>query len=223
MTENADDTEQGNTESAADGAQAGAADTPEQQTLLGGDGGDAGADAGGNGDASDADGGDGDGGEGGEQQGAPEAYEDFTLPEGMEMDSASLEKASELFKGANLNQEQAQQFVDLMAEKVAADAQAAEEQHKATVQQWLSDAKGDSDMGGAKWAATETAALKAMDKFGSPELKEFMNTTGLGNHPEMIRMLARVGQTTSEPGLDGGQGGQQSEAQARANRWQPQL
>lgn len=52
-----------------------------------------------------------------------------------------------------------------------------------------------------------------MDKFGSPELKQYLNETGLGNHPELVRIFANIGKAMSEDGLvTGNSGGVKSAA-----------
>src|SRR6266403_1426137 len=44
--------------------------------------------------------------------GAPEAYTDFTLPEGVKLEGETLKSAQELFKDLNLPQDGAQRLVD---------------------------------------------------------------------------------------------------------------
>lgn len=72
-------------------------------------------------------------------------------------------------------------------------------------------------------------ARKAMDQFGGQELREWIERSGFGNHPGVIRMFAKVAQQLAEPGaLKGGGGGQQpgagnlapAEAQAEWERLQ---
>mgnify|MGYP000700477353 CR=1 FL=1 len=41
-------------------------------------------------------------------------------------------------------------------------------------------------------------AKKALDTFGTPEFRTLLNESGLGNHPEMIRMMFRAGKAISE-------------------------
>ena len=50
-------------------------------------------------------------------------------------------------------------------------------------------------------------AKKAFDQFGTPELKTFLNDTGLGNHPELVRWAFRVGGALSEDGIVKGRQG----------------
>ncbi len=133
-----------------------------------------------------------------EPEGAPEAYEDFTVPEGVELDPTVAEDLKGLAKELNLPQAKAQQVADLgvkMAEKWAADHLALVEK---TSTEWTEASKADPEFGGAKLPATLAAASKALDTFGTPEFRELLNTSKLGNHPEFVRFVSRVGNATTE-------------------------
>ncbi len=64
--------------------------------------------------------------------------------------------------------------------------------------EWVAKAKADPELGGDKFDANLAVAKKAMDRFATPEFKAYLNETGLGNHPEMLRMLFKTGQAISE-------------------------
>jgi len=130
-------------------------------------------------------------------EGAPETYE-FTAPEGKEYDSAVLEPFSAAAKEANLTQDAAQKLLDKMAPALAERQQS---QVKAVQDGWLEAAKTDKEFGGEKLPENLATAKKAMDSFASPELKTLLNTTGLGNNPEVIRLFVKVGQSLSEDGF----------------------
>ena len=121
-------------------------------------------------------------------------YEDFTLPEGVQLDDETLSSATELFKEAGLTKEQAQKFVDL---QVAAN-QKAEDQNTTVRQEWSDKSKSDKEYGGDKFNESIASANQALEKFGTPEFKDMLNETGVGDHPEMIRLLKRVGDLTKE-------------------------
>src|SRR5687767_12536146 len=77
--------------------------------------------------------------------GAPEKYEDFTLPEGIELDQAAMEGFLPVAKELNLTQEQAQKLVDLQTAYVknAADAQAKAWDKQLT--EWADAARADKE------------------------------------------------------------------------------
>lgn len=140
--------------------------------------------------------GDQDQGDAGDQapEGAPEKYE-FEGPEGSALDDQVIGKFSEVAKELNLSQDAAQKILSSVAPVIQArQAEAIQEARNA----WLSDAKADQEFGGEKLAENLSVAKKALDAFGTPELRSLLNETGLGNHPEMIRVLFRAGKAISE-------------------------
>ncbi len=53
--------------------------------------------------------------------------------------------------------------------------------------------KADKEIGGDKLISNLSAAQRALDQFGTPELKEYLNTTGLGNHPDLVKTFVKIG------------------------------
>jgi hypothetical protein len=53
-------------------------------------------------------------------------------------------------------------------------------------------------IGGDKLAENLGIARKALDQFGTPELKDVLNMTGFGNHPAVIRAFYKIGKAISE-------------------------
>jgi hypothetical protein len=43
-----------------------------------------------------------------------------------------------------------------------------------------------------------------MQQFGTPELKAALEQTGMGNHPELVRLFAKVGKAMGEDSLVAG-------------------
>jgi len=130
-------------------------------------------------------------------EGAPETYE-FKAPEGQEYDEALINVYSEAAKEQNLSQEKAQAILEKVAPVLAQQQVQAEETLRT---QWTESSKADKEFGGDKLAESLSVAKVAVDKLGTPEFKELVNNTVLGNHPEMIRFLVRVGKTLSEDSI----------------------
>lgn len=124
---------------------------------------------------------------------APESYE-FVMPEGVEIDEQAAGEFSEIAKELKLPQDQAQKLVDLYAKRVQGQL----ETHKATVESWATAVKADKEIGGDKLPESLSTARKAVETFGTPELKNLLNTTGLGNHPEFVKLMYRAGKAISE-------------------------
>jgi len=133
---------------------------------------------------------------GDKSQGAPDEYTDFTMPDGVQIDQTLLDGFKPIAKELNLSQEQAQKLVDYYQSGIYAQRM---EQWAETQKGWVDSAKADKEYGGQAFQENMGYASAAMDKFGTPELKQYMDEYGAGNHPEVIRFIVRVGKATSEP------------------------
>jgi hypothetical protein len=58
--------------------------------------------------------------------------------------------------------------------------------------------KADKEFGGDNLPATTTACKKVMDQFATPALREYLDASGLGNHPELVKFVANIGKGLSE-------------------------
>lgn len=130
--------------------------------------------------------------------GAPENYGDFVLPEGVELDKERLDSFTPVAKEMNLSQENAQKLVDFYAKTVDGVA-ATQAKDWADIQSgWRDEASSDTEYGGKDFQENIGLAKKALDAFGNEKLKEALNTSGMGNHPEMIRLLVKIGNEISD-------------------------
>lgn len=136
-----------------------------------------------------------------EKQGAPEQYEEFTPPEGQQFDPEVMKGFKEIAKELNLSQDAAQKMLDKMAPAVAERQSQRLEEIRG---QWANESTADKEFGGEKLNENLGVARKALDTFGSPELKSLLNESGLGNHPEVIRLLYRAGKAIGEDSFVGG-------------------
>lgn len=126
----------------------------------------------------------------------PESYT-FTMPDGVELDKAAADEFSVIAKEFKLSQEGAQKIADIGAAMVQRQAQ----EHAKTVEGWVQAAKADKDIGGDKFSENLGVAKAAIDKFGSPELKALLDSTGIGNHPAVVKFAFAVGKAISEDGF----------------------
>jgi len=122
----------------------------------------------------------------------------LTMPEGVEVDQPLLDALGPKFKELGLSTKQAQGLAEAYAAQKKAEFDARSSEYAATVSGWIDQAKTDDEIGGGKWDRTASEASKVIDRFGTPALKAYLNETGGGNHPEIIRLAARVGAAISE-------------------------
>lgn len=135
---------------------------------------------------------------------APEKYEPFALPEGMKLDEAASTEFTTLAKELDLTQEQAQKAVTLQTAIMQRYQKEQTEAYAKQISDWGDSAKTDKEYGGDKFDASITSARLALSKFGSPELRQLLEG-GIGNHPEVIRFMVRVGQAMGEDTLHNAQ------------------
>lgn len=162
-------------------------------TQADGKGGDTGADTG-----------DSEGEGGASADGAPEQYSEFATPEGYNLDEAAHAAFQETAKTLNLTQEQAQQLIDYDAKRTLEGTDTATKQWNDTLDGWKADLKNDEVMGGAKHEENLGLANKAIDAFGTPELRTFLDESGLGSHPELLKAFHKAGSAISEDQLVSG-------------------
>ena len=134
-----------------------------------------------------------------------ETYADFEMPEGMQIDETLLAEAVPIFKELELNQEQAQKLVDFQAKQVQAGKQTQVDDFNQLVNDWREQSKNDGEFGGDKFDENVKVAQSAISAYGTPELKQLLEEHGIGNNPELIRFMVRVGQGLKEdvPGASG--------------------
>ena len=146
--------------------------------------------------------------------GAPEAY-DVKVPEalaakGMAFDKEVFDLVEPALRDMNLSNAAAQRLADVYAEKVIpaivarseAKAGEATQQHAAAIRkEWADASRADPEIGGADFDKTVDACAQVWDKFGIKKgegIRQLLDESGLGNHPDMLRFLSRVSKGVGE-------------------------
>lgn len=208
---------------AADPAPDAGADPAPDNTLLGGDPApkgdpapDADADPEGGDPKSPEEGGDNDEDPAASLLGAPEKYE-FDLGEGMAFDQDAFDAIEPVLRDMDLSQEAASKIIGGYAEKVLpvlqqrAETQAAEAGQQ-LIADWAKETLADKELGGARLEESKSLAARAISRFlpddaEGQQFRAFLNESGLGNHPQMMRILSRIGREIGEAKTDPGTGG----------------
>lgn len=143
------------------------------------------------------------------QQAAPESYTDFELPDGVKLNPEIDTEFKSLAKEIGLSQDNAQKVAAVGAKMAQQFENQVTDAIKSQQTAWLEELRNDKDLGGDNFDESIGIANKAFDTFGSPELKEFLQKSGAGNHPALVRWAYKVGKAISEDTLvNGQQGGQ---------------
>lgn len=127
-----------------------------------------------------------------EGQKAPEKYE-LKLPEGSPLKTDHLEKIVSYAKERGLSNEDAQALLERENAAVADFVNGQKEILKSTTETWVKEVEQDKELGGEAYKQNVAYANNVVKKFGSPAFIKTLNETGLGNHPELVRVFARIG------------------------------
>lgn len=142
-------------------------------------------------------------------------YESFTLPEGVNLDEGRLKEFTGILSELELDgkadhaavQAFGQKAVDFHVQEVT---KAAEDYTKLLQTswdrqktEWKDSFLRDPDIGGNRFQTTVDSALTFLRTHGGTadqqkEFRNLMETSGLGNHPAMIRLLANAGRAMQE-------------------------
>lgn len=132
------------------------------------------------------------------ERAAPEAYE-FKPPEGVTLDAEVLGEFEAVARELNMPQAEAQALVERLSPKIAQRLAAQQTEALATASaEWMRAVQSDKEIGGDTLPANLAAASRALQAFGSPELRSLLEDSRLGNHPEVIRFMVRAGKAMGE-------------------------
>ncbi len=158
----------------------------------------------------------------GEAEGPPEAYE-WTAPEGFEgeLDQEALGELEPIARELGLTNEQANKLLSVHANAIQRQQEQQQEQVTQTLEGWVKELKDDSEFGGANFDANVKTAQKALSAFGSPELTQLLNDTGLGSHPALVKAFHQIGKRISEDTME--RGGSAGGARSIEERMYPNM
>lgn len=127
----------------------------------------------------------------------PEKYE-LEIPEGFEFDQKSFDDFSVLAKEMGLSNEEFNKVSGfgsaLMTQVKEATVDYINNQRMEEFSKWESESKKKFSEEQFKSAIS---GVEAMEKF-SPNIRLLLDQSGLGNHPEMIKVFEQIGKMTSE-------------------------
>jgi len=131
---------------------------------------------------------------------APTEY-DLKLPDGSKLTPEDLTQTLKDAKEMGLSKEQAERYLVSKDQTAKAVETRQQESFEKTKIEWKEAITKDPEMGGDKLAETTVLASRAFKAFSTPELQGWVEKTGLGNYPELVRFMARVGKMMGEDGF----------------------
>lgn len=142
---------------------------------------------------------------------APEKYADFTIAEGLTIPDTLKGQVEAMAKELDLPQDKAQKLFDLAPEISKMYQTQLFDAAATATKNWHTEAVADKEIGGGGDSKVLEANMAhvatARDAFATPELRKLLEPfnqetnptgTGFGNHPEVVRLLMRVGMAMGE-------------------------
>lgn len=146
----------------------------------------------------------------------PPTYEPFTMPEGITLDAERVGKFTEILSELELGakgidhtlvQQFGQKAVDFHVQEVQRAVEDVTKVYQTAWEQQKTDWKdsflADPEIGGNRFQTTVDSARNFIRTHGGTpeqqtEFRSVMETSGLGNHPAIIRLLANAGRAMEE-------------------------
>jgi len=143
---------------------------------------------------------------------APEPFdpEAITFPDGVTREDALFTDFTDIAKEHGLTGPAAQRLIDLAARQLATATQRQQTVWEQQNAEWQAQIKADKEIGGDRLPGTlQTFAKVASNpELSDPAFREALAATGAGNHPAIVRTLARWAKALSEGGpIQGGPAG----------------
>ena len=135
----------------------------------------------------------------------PESYA-FTDNNGQPLSEEQMTSFQAPFKDAGLTSRQAQKMYDAFSKAQNQWVEQLQQQNLQMRQNNLEQIKADPQIGGQNINQTKAYVGTVMDKYGSQELRDFLNESGLGSNPELVRVFAKIGKDLSSDNFVSGRG-----------------
>lgn len=147
----------------------------------------------------------------------PDTY-DLKLPDGSTLPADFVTRTADTARALGLSNEAGQKLLDAQIAEIAQATTATKEAVKAETiaamqpggavwneqeALWRNQSLTDVEIGGSpeKLTANVELANKVVNRFATEGTKDFFQKSGLGSHPELIRVFARIGRQMSESTL----------------------
>lgn len=128
-------------------------------------------------------------------------YDGLIMPDGASVDEETMTSFKTLAREMNLSAQDAQRLLDFEADAAGRVGVGAETARQEILQRWADKTK---ELFGPGYAREIDVALRAADAFGGAELRELLETTGLGNHPVVVKTFNQIGRRMGEDECLGG-------------------
>lgn len=134
----------------------------------------------------------------GEAETSPESYA-LDIP-GFEGDAEELQFITDMARDSGLPAQAAGDFLQRVTDYQRI-------LHQKKIEDWEAQSHADTEFGGAQFDASMAIAKKGYKMFASDGMKNILEKTGMGSHPEFIRLFYNIGKLMNEDGMVSGKAG----------------
>ena len=129
---------------------------------------------------------------------AKEVIYSLKAPEGSKLGKEDVDRISAQAKEKGLSNDQAQMLLDAEDRGHRNSSDREFKRIQAESKKWAEDLKADKEIGGADLDKNVENASRVVKKYADKEFVDFLNSSGLGNHPMLVRMFAKLGKAFGE-------------------------
>ena len=126
----------------------------------------------------------------------PDTYE-ITTSTGEQLEGEDLDKLNQVCKKAGITQKQAQMLFSAYENDVSNFNQQLQSSYNQQLQSWRDAVMNDRELGQENFEKTKANIKNVISRFGSSELSDFLNKSGLGYNPDFVRFVNKVGSLIS--------------------------
>jgi len=127
---------------------------------------------------------------------------ELKLPENSPLNDTHLDTVVDFSKKHGMSKEGAQALLERENAAIQAHSEAQEAAKDVVVENWKTAIGSDKELGGDNLNEVAIVVKKVNDRFFSKELQEKLVETGLGNYPELVRALHKIGKSMSPAQLE---------------------
>lgn len=142
----------------------------------------------------------------------------MTMPEGIEADPAVMADLAKVAGELKLDKAGVEKLLPIGAKIAGQIVEAQNEAYGKIREGWRNEVAQDKNL--SNYAEV---VGKAMQTYGSEELKKVLNETGLGDNPELARFFYKIGQTVKEDKIVTGQATQNVVEKSAADKMFPSM
>lgn len=121
----------------------------------------------------------------------PEKYE-LTIAKDSLLDQTDIDRISTDAKEKGLTNGEAQLMADMEAEAIDRYHDKIDKQVEDMQAGWLKDAEADKEIGGEAFKENAELSKRLVDKYGSEALKDLLDQSKYGDHPEVVRIFSTI-------------------------------